>query len=161
MAKLKLNQELQTNLCNYIKKGIPIIYSCQLVGITRATYYNWYDKGTSAKSGKFKEFVKAVEQAKAVAIAEAVQTILTASEKDWKAAAWYLERIAPNEFTKKDNINIKSENMNFNKHTTDLNNLFDEDLIDSILKEEEEYKKEKEVVHNQYMKLNQINQNDA
>ena len=155
MAKLKLNQDLQTKLCNYIEKGIPIIYSCQLVGITRATYYNWYNKGTSAKSGKFKEFVKAVEKAKAVAISKSVETILTASKKDWKAAAWYLERIAPNEFSKKDNINIKSENKNLNRNTTDLTNLFDEDLIDSILKEEEEYQKEREAVHNQYMELNQ------
>lgn len=134
MAKLKLNQELQTELCNHIKKGIPIIYSCKLVGITRATYYNWYNKGTSARSGKFKEFVKEVEKAKAIAISNSVETILTASTDDWKAAAWYLERIAPKEFGKKDNVNIKSENLNHN--VTDLSKLFDDQLISEIINDD-------------------------
>ena len=62
MAKLKLTDKLCDDICNDIKAGVPIDHAAVAHGITRATFYNWYNKGEDAKSGKFKKFYDKVEE---------------------------------------------------------------------------------------------------
>lgn len=100
MAKLKLNPELTKNICKNIKNGIPFKYACKIGGISKSTFYNWHNKGKKANDGLFKEFYDEVEEAKAVAIALRVKRIYKAGEKNWKADAWWLERVC-NEFNPK------------------------------------------------------------
>ena len=56
MAKLKLTDQLCDDICNDIKAGVPIKHAAIAHGITRTTFYDWYNKGKQAKSGKFKKF---------------------------------------------------------------------------------------------------------
>ena len=49
MAKLKLTDQLCDDICNDIKAGVPIDHAAIAHGITRATFYNWYNKGEDAK----------------------------------------------------------------------------------------------------------------
>ena len=100
MAKLKLNPELTKNICKNIKNGIPFKYACKICGISKSTFYNWHNKGKKANDGLFKEFYDEVEEAKAVAIALRLKRIYKAGEKNWKADAWWLERVC-NEFNPK------------------------------------------------------------
>ena len=99
MAKCKLNSELTKNICENIKNGIPFKYACKLCGISKSTFYNWYNKGKKADEGIFKEFYDEVENAKAEAVKYNVDIIRNAAENGyWRAAAWWLERTCPEEF---------------------------------------------------------------
>lgn len=102
MAKLKLNDKLQAGICNDIKAGVPIKHAAIAHGITATTFYDWYNKGKNAKSGKFKEFYNAIEEAKSIAITLRARRIYKAGGDNWQADAWWLERVDPENFGRKD-----------------------------------------------------------
>ena len=109
MAKYKLNDKMQEGICKDIREGVPIIYAAQRNGICQSTFYDWYNKGKDAKSGKFRDFYNAIEEAKAEAIAFHAKQIHKASFQSWQASAWWLERVCPEYFGKKDHIELKAE----------------------------------------------------
>ena len=117
MAKTKLTDQLCDEICNDIKAGVPIDHASIAHGITRQTFYNWHEKGKTAKSGKFKKFYDKVEEAKSVAITLRARRIYKAGETSWQADAWWLERVDPTNFGRKDhhsvdmNAEVKSENL--------------------------------------------------
>lgn len=113
-AKLKLNKNLEKQICNDIKAGVPITHAAVMNGIDASTFYAWYNKGKVAKSGKFRDFYLNVEEAKSVAIGLRVRRIYKAGEVDWKSDAWWLERVDPKNFGRKDHHKIESENTNIN-----------------------------------------------
>ena len=118
MAKLKLTDQLCDEICNDIKAGVPIKHAAISHGITEVTFYNWYNQGKEAKSGAKKKFYDKVEEAKSVAITLRARRIYKAGETNWQADAWWLERVAPKEFGRKDThtvdmkANIKTELIN-------------------------------------------------
>lgn len=114
MAKTKLTDQLCDDICNDIKAGVPIDHAAIAHGITRKTFYNWYNKGKDAKSGKFRQFHDKVEEAKSVAITLRARRIYKAGQANWKADAWWLERVDPENFGRKDHHKIESENTNIN-----------------------------------------------
>lgn len=109
MAKIKLTPELQDGICNDIKKGVPIIHAAVANGISQSTFYEYYNKGKEAKSGKFHDFYVKVEEAKSEAIALRAKQIYKAGFETWQASAWWLERVCPEYFGKKDHIELKAE----------------------------------------------------
>ena len=113
-AKLKLNKNLEKQICNDIKAGVPITHAAVMNGIDASTFYAWYNKGETAKSGKFRDFYLNVEEAKSVAIGLRVRRIYKAGEVDWKSDAWWLERVDPENFARKDKMEVKSDNTNTN-----------------------------------------------
>ena len=134
---MKLNPQIQDAICNEIKRGTPITSACLIAGISKDTYYRWYRKGEKAKTGRFKEFYNKIEEAKAYAIALRVENIRKAGRNgSWQADAWWLERMDPENFSRKDNVNVKSENINHNLNIN-LNRLFDDELVEDILHNDE------------------------
>ena len=138
IRKVKLNPQIQDAICNEIKRGTPITSACLIAGISKDTYYRWYRKGEKAKTGRFKEFYNKIEEAKAYAIALRVENIRKAGRNgSWQADAWWLERMDPENFSRKDNVNVKSENINHNLNIN-LGKLFDDELVEDILKDDNE-----------------------
>jgi len=124
MAKTKLTDKLCDEICNDIKAGVPIKHAAISHGITEVTFYNWYNQGKTAKSGAKKQFYDKVEEAKSVAITLRARRIYKAGETSWQADAWWLERVDPDNFRRKDNLNIEANvnanaNVEFTKYTTD------------------------------------------
>ena len=115
MAKLKLTDQLCDEICNDIKAGVPIKHASISHGISESTFYNWFNKGRDAKSGKFKKFYDNIQEAKSVAITLRARRIYKAGEMSWQADAWWLERVDPTNFGRKDthqvdmNANVNSE----------------------------------------------------
>ena len=129
MAKCKLNSELTKNICENIKNGIPFVYACKLCGISKSTFYNWYNKGEKADDGIFKEFYDEVEKAKAEAIRYHVDIIFNAGKNgNWRASAWWLERVC-DEFNPKKKF--KGE-MNVNEGKGLANALFTDEELEEI-----------------------------
>ena len=109
MAKLKLTDQLCDDICNDIKAGVPIKHAAIAHGISKSTFYDWYSKGENAKSGKFKKFYDKVEEAKSVAVTLRARRIYKAGEMSWQADAWWLERVDPDNFGKKDFHDVRME----------------------------------------------------
>jgi len=116
MANLKLTDKLCDEICNDIKAGVPINHAAIAHGITHTTFYDWYNKGKEAtRKSKFKTFYEKVEEAKSVAITLRARRIYKAGETSWQADAWWLERVDPENFGRKDyhrfdgNLQSKSE----------------------------------------------------
>ena len=87
----------------------PISYerSCRLAGISDSIFYKWKARGEKENEGVYLQFLqaslKASEQFKQTNI-----NIIQAAAKDgtWQAAAWLLERKHPEEFGRRDRMNI-------------------------------------------------------
>lgn len=109
MAKLKLTDRLCDDICNDIKAGVPIKHAAIAHGISKSTFYDWYGKGEQAKSGKFKKFYDKVEESKSVAVTLRARRIYKAGEDCWQADAWWLERVDPDNFGKKDFHDVRME----------------------------------------------------
>lgn len=127
MAKTKLTDKLCDEICNDIKAGVPIKHAAISHGITEVTFYNWYNQGKTAKSGAKKQFYDKVEEAKSVAITLRARRIYKAGETSWQADAWWLERVDPTNFGRKDHIDINS------KSETKLNATVDAEVTVNLL----------------------------
>ena len=97
MAKLKLTKATHKKITRSIREGHFTVVAAQLAGISETTLYRWLDAGREAKTGVYREFWEAVEQAKAQAEAKyltAVRMIAhDAKHRDrLRAATWWLER---------------------------------------------------------------------
>lgn len=102
MVNLKLTDKLCDEICNDIKAGVPIKHAVISHGISETTYYRWYDKGKEAKSGKFRNFYDKIQEAKSVAVTLRARRVYKAGETSWQADAWWLERVDPENFGRKD-----------------------------------------------------------
>ena len=114
MATLKLTDELCDNICKDIKEGVPIVHASVANGISTSTFYSWYDKGKEAKSGKYKKFYDEINEARSVAVTLRAKRVYKAGETSWQADAWWLERVDPENFARKDKMEVKSDNTNTN-----------------------------------------------
>ena len=114
MATLKLTDELCDNICKDITEGVPIVHASVANGISTSTFYSWYDKGKEAKSGKYKKFYDEINEARSVAVTLRAKRVYKAGETSWQADAWWLERVDPENFGRKDKMEVKSDNTNTN-----------------------------------------------
>ena len=111
----KLTDQLCDEICNDIKEGVPIIHASIANGISQSTFYDWHNKGKNAtRKNKYRDFYEKVEEAKSVAIKLRARRIYKAGQANWQADAWWLERVDPENFGRKDHHKIESENTNIN-----------------------------------------------
>ena len=104
----KLTPELQNKFCEAIRKGHSIDGACGAVGIVKQTYYNWYEKGENAKSGKHRDFYCAVEKAKSEATQLVEQVILNNIPYDPKDAKWWLTKRRPDIYADRTETKIQA-----------------------------------------------------
>ena len=91
----KLTQELQARIVEAIESGNYQEVAVRASGICRATYFEWLKKGREQKNGLYVDFLDAIEKARAIAEMNCVSIIQAAAHDSWQAAAWWLERSAP------------------------------------------------------------------
>lgn len=100
--------EAQKVLVLSISGGNYIETACDLAKISQQTFYYWYRKGLQHPGGRYGEFVVAIDEAKAKAENRNVALVNRAAEKEWTAAAWWLERTRPKKWGKKDMQQIEA-----------------------------------------------------
>lgn len=94
-----MNKERETVLLQAIEQGLPLKHAAKLAGISYDTLNRWKTRGSSEFApDEFRKFCVAVEHSEAVAMQINLARIQAAGEKDWRAAAWILERRHPEEF---------------------------------------------------------------
>lgn len=103
-ARPKLTKKLAEKLCDLLRAGVYFGVAAEAVGIDRITCYRWRRAGKEAiekeRNGSeldkreitYATFATMCNQAVAEAEASNVQRIDEAADRDWKAAAWLLER---------------------------------------------------------------------
>jgi hypothetical protein len=93
----KLTSELADRLVALLQAGNYVAVAAREVGISRAVFYQWIDRGASsaAVDRPYRELRERVEHAKAQAEARNVASIANAARQNWQAAAWLLERSTP------------------------------------------------------------------
>jgi len=97
---MKLNDEMIENFAKEIEEGLPIQYTCDLMGITHISYLNWMKKGeaeyTAYETGEgeltlYAAFFTAIKKAYAKFVRESRNRIRSGAS-GWQGAAWWLER---------------------------------------------------------------------
>lgn len=134
-----LSKEVIDKLFQEISRGVPIKYACTIAGISRASYYAWDKKAKELpddlseddENYLYKYFEKKKEEGIAMAIATRVEHIRT--DNSWQSSAWWLERMAYEDFGKKQTIDA---NVDAKVKSEDISKLFDNEKVSKILNEE-------------------------
>ena len=92
---VKLTPELSKKFCEVIMNGHSINAACGKLGIVRQTFYNWYNKGKTAKSGKFKQFACDVDNAQDIAAHRVESIVIESAADNPKDAKWLLTKKFP------------------------------------------------------------------
>ncbi len=93
---MKYSPEIVKEICDYIQGGSSNIDSATMSGISEDTFYEWKKEHS--------EFSESLKKAEAIRKARLVALILTASESSWQAGAWYLERVYPSEYGRRETL---------------------------------------------------------
>lgn len=131
MAKTKLNPTIKKQIGDNITLGMPLKFAAEAAGISEVTFYNWMNRGESESKGQFFEFHEYIKECQSKAVQLHLKLITkAATEGAWQASAWILERRHPEEFGRREKIEMDA-NL---KHSgeLDLNTLTDEQLIEII-----------------------------
>lgn len=121
----KLTDDLERRICNLLMQGVMRPVACVACGINLGTFYRWLEWGTTRRlegqgerpgtakvikaRPRYRQFREQIERAEAMSEALLVQTVrkgayetttgangeLIVTVKDWRAAAWMLERKNP------------------------------------------------------------------
>lgn len=91
----KLTPKIKEKLLSLIKIGTPLEAACKCCGLDYTTVREWVSRGkdehpTRPCSPEYADFATAFEKAKGECEAILVGRISTASQKDWRAAAFML-----------------------------------------------------------------------
>jgi type IV secretory pathway TrbF-like protein len=96
--KSKCTPEVIEKICNYLRQGNTRKTSAILAGIGQSTLYEWFDSNP--------ELLDTIKRAEEEAVAMHVQTIQQASQANWQASAWWLERRRKEDFGKQDRLDV-------------------------------------------------------
>ena len=83
---------------NYLRDGMSLRDACALAGISKRAFHNWV-KEESALCAQ-------VKKARLEGKLKHLRNINAHAADDWKASAWYLERMYPKEFAKRTVIEL-------------------------------------------------------
>jgi hypothetical protein len=81
----------------------------QALGVSHTTYYTWLKKGEAWKEGDdplYLEFLESIKKGEAEGEQELLGIIKTAAKRNWTAAAWMLERMHPDRYGRKEQIDL-------------------------------------------------------
>lgn len=93
----KLTPEVQERIVTALRAGNYQETAAAYAGIAAPTFYRWMERGADSDDDPiYSEFREAVERARAEAETRNIALIQkAANDGTWQAAAWFLERTAP------------------------------------------------------------------
>ena len=90
--KSKLNPESLKRIVSAIELGATYQIAAEAGGVSRATLHNWLKRGKNGTTKTYKDFYEKFTQAESRGALTLLGEVRSHSVKDWKAAAWMLER---------------------------------------------------------------------
>lgn len=92
-------------LVEALETGCPRKQAAILAGVTDTTFYSWMKWGEQGKQ-PYADCLAKVREAEARGMARNLALIQDAAPRDWKAAAWILERRHPADFARHDHHEV-------------------------------------------------------
>lgn len=120
----KLTPETRQRICDNITLGMTYEHATQAAGIDYSTFRKWILRGEAEKDRVnendrakirkdeliYVEFVEALKESEARGIRNNLAMITKASKDgSWQASAWILERRHPEDYGRKDKLDMKAE----------------------------------------------------
>lgn len=102
-----MTPETCERLYNLIASGVSVEAASFLCGLNDQTVFSWVRRGRVSTEPAYVDFYNGYMKAKAACQAKAIQQITRAGDKDWRAAAWKLERLFPELFSERVTITIE------------------------------------------------------
>jgi hypothetical protein len=94
----KLTRETEARLVAGVRAGLTLRLACEVAGITPRTYQRW----TASPCPEHRQLRDAVQRARAGCEADLLARVhLAALRGSWRAAAWLLERQAPERWARR------------------------------------------------------------
>jgi hypothetical protein len=121
-----LDDTRRDELINLIVLGVPVSKAVGMVNLAESTFYHWMSRGMTERDRLatipdakpkpeekiYLDFLESLTRARNEAIAKKVAVISSAaSQGDWKASAWWLERQVPEEFGRIDKQEVLSHSV--------------------------------------------------
>jgi len=106
--KPKLTQDLEKKLLVMLEAGIPRELSCFAVGINDRTLRVWHERARCGEH-RFVELWDKLETATAKAQSSMLLKIRKHGDKDWRALAWFMERVWSERFGYKSQVKVSVE----------------------------------------------------
>ena len=94
---MEITDEITDKICQALKLGAPMDTARAYAGVLAPTFATWLVKGRRGEE-PYVPFINAVDLAIAEGKMRDVARIDHHADKDWRAAAWKLERRFPDEF---------------------------------------------------------------
>jgi|TARA_R100000655_G_scaffold9952_1_gene24440 hypothetical protein len=88
----KLTASIQRKICEAVALGCTYSIAANFAGIHESTLFAWLARGRDGDEGIYKDFYRVVKHAEAQSAIRALDILVKASEDDWRAAAFILER---------------------------------------------------------------------
>jgi len=113
MAKSKLTRDMIDKARELTEAGQPECEIYPLLGISAMTWSRWKRAGEEdyalQKETDLRDLYAALQSGRSAFIRDNLATIREASKRDWKAAAWLLERRVPEHFALKQEVQASVE----------------------------------------------------
>ena len=121
-----LDDARRDELINLIVLGVPVSKAVGMVNLAESTFYHWMSRGMIERDRLatipdakpkpeekiYLNFLESLTRARNEAIAKKVAVVSSAaSQGDWKASAWWLERQVPEEFGRVDKQEVLSHSV--------------------------------------------------
>jgi hypothetical protein len=94
-----LTPQVQTAVCKSLRAGNTRPVAALAAGIGYTTFRTWMRLGKSQGKGQYRTFRTRVRTSEAEALQKMLARVVKASSKSWHAAAWFLERKAPQDWS--------------------------------------------------------------
>ncbi|WP_345736623.1 hypothetical protein [Prosthecobacter algae] len=96
-----LNPTRQAALLKAIELGMPLKQAAAMAGMSYDTLNHWQKRGENESAPpEYRQFCQLLRRSQAVAMQVHVSSICEAAKRDWRAAAWMLERRHPEDFAR-------------------------------------------------------------
>ena len=110
----KFTDKVKEDIIRSLKAGSYVEPACVAAGIDYSTFRQWMNRGegthqTLAKTQEYSDFYESVTRAIAEGEVNLVKQIKVASAKDWRAAAWALERRHSDRWANTQRIQVEVE----------------------------------------------------
>jgi hypothetical protein len=95
----RIPPKTRNEILERIKRGVPAGTAATSCGINRRSFQRWLQLGREEGAREpYRSFADQVDRAFAEWQVKSIRHIDDAGERDWKAAAWQLERLVPSDF---------------------------------------------------------------
>ncbi len=94
-----LTRRVERIITRAVALGMPLSIACYRAGIPERTVFLWKQLGEKGKQ-PYARFLHAVKKAESTMVDRCLGIIDKAAEKQWTAAAWRLERIHPDVYSR-------------------------------------------------------------